>query len=63
MFERASASGLAVTITALAGMIGGLAASWPVIGAEMVPNFAPDSGTGWTAQDDEFILPPAGRDR
>jgi hypothetical protein len=25
-----------------------------------VPNFAPDSATGWLAQDDEFIPPPSG---
>jgi hypothetical protein len=31
------------------------------LGAETgVPNFAPNSATGWLAQDDEFIPPPSG---
>jgi hypothetical protein len=34
----------------------------PANGADSakVPNFAPDSSTGWLAQDDEFIQPPSG---
>jgi hypothetical protein len=34
----------------------------PALGAETaaVPNFSPNSSTGWLAQDDEFIAPPSG---
>jgi hypothetical protein len=37
-------------------------AQWRAHGAETaaVPNFSPDSMTGWLAQDDEFIQPPSG---
>jgi hypothetical protein len=35
---------------------------WPALGADptKVPNFAPDSLTGWQLLDDEFIPPPSG---
>ena len=38
------------------------AALWPALGTEAgkVPNFAPDSLTGWQLLDDEFIPPPSG---
>jgi hypothetical protein len=32
----------------------------PALAADTTPNFAPDSRTGWLAQDDEFIPPPSG---
>jgi hypothetical protein len=32
----------------------------PARAADTAPNFAPDSRTGWLAQDDEFIAPAAG---
>ena len=45
-----------------AGVVCIVAASGPVSGAETanVPNFAPDSLTGWQLLDDEFIPPPSG---
>ena len=36
------------------------AALMPARAADTLPNFAPDSRTGWLAQDDEFIVPAAG---
>jgi hypothetical protein len=62
-------SGIASKLTSgvlMGGMVASLvcagAALWPAHGAETaaVPNFSPDSMTGWLAQDDEFILPPSG---
>jgi hypothetical protein len=62
-------SGTASKLTSgvlMGGMVASLvcagAALWPANGAETaaVPNFSPDSMTGWLAQDDEFILPPSG---
>src|SRR5438105_1791458 len=46
----------------LAGLLGTGVALWPARGADTasVPNFAPNSATGWVAQDDEFIQPPRG---
>src|SRR5437868_798058 len=47
-------------------MVGALALScagplWHAAGAqETVPNFSPDSNTGWLAPDDDFIKPPSG---
>jgi hypothetical protein len=40
----------------------GAALASPAISAETAPvaNFAPDSSTGWLAQDDELIPPPSG---
>jgi hypothetical protein len=35
-------------------------AAEPSQAANLVPNFAPDTTTGWLAQDDEFISPPNG---
>jgi hypothetical protein len=32
----------------------------PAFGADSVPNFAPNSATGWLAEDDDFIQPPSG---
>lgn len=45
----------------LASVLAG-AASWPAVAAQdaSVPNFAPDSSTGWIALSQEFIPPPAG---
>jgi hypothetical protein len=44
------------------GLVCGGAALWPALGAETaaVPDFSPNSTTGWLAQDDEFIPPPSG---
>ena len=46
----------------LAGLLCAGVAFGSASGAETapVPNFAPDSATGWLAQDDEFIPPPSG---
>ncbi|HLH98980.1 MAG TPA: hypothetical protein VKW08_28045 [Xanthobacteraceae bacterium] len=32
----------------------------PALAADGVPNFAPNSSTGWLAEDDDFIQPPSG---
>jgi len=37
-----------------------VAPPWPALAADATPNFAVDSGTGWLAQDDEFIVPSSG---
>jgi hypothetical protein len=57
--KRASAVLIGAVVASLAW---GGAALWPAYGAdsETVPNFSPDSTTGWLAQDDEFIPPPSG---
>jgi hypothetical protein len=46
----------------LAGLLYGAASLSPATSAETapVPNFAPDSLTGWQVPDDEFIPPPSG---
>ena len=46
----------------LAGLLCAGVAFGSASGAETAPvsNFAPDSATGWLAQDDEFIPPPSG---
>jgi hypothetical protein len=46
----------------LASLICAGAALWPAHGAETakMPNFAPDSQTGWQLSDDDFIPPPSG---
>jgi hypothetical protein len=56
--------------TAVNDLIGGLLAAFVYAGATLLPalaaetssppNFAPNSATGWLAQDDEFIPPPSG---
>jgi hypothetical protein len=58
-------SGGAVAAVLIAAALAGLvraAMLAAAFGAESAapPNFAPDSATGWLAQDDEFIPPPAG---
>jgi hypothetical protein len=44
------------------GVLAALVCASAALGAESapVPNFAPNSATGWLAQDDEFIPPPTG---
>ena len=37
-----------------------IAANWPVVAAENIPNFAPDSNTAWIATGQEFMPPPSG---
>src|SRR3984893_18065874 len=46
----------------LAALVCGVLTLAAAFGAETapVPNFAPNSATGWLAQDDEFIPPPTG---
>jgi hypothetical protein len=46
----------------VAGIVCAATALWPALGAETakVPNFAPDSQTGWQLMDDDFIPPPSG---
>jgi hypothetical protein len=44
----------------LAGVICTVVALGSARAAEPVPNLAPNSSTGWLAQDDEFITPPSG---
>jgi hypothetical protein len=44
----------------LAGLVCAGAGLMPARAADTTPNFAPDSRTGWLAQDDEFISPPSG---
>jgi hypothetical protein len=44
----------------LAGVICTVVALGSARAAEPVPNLAPNSSTGWLAQDDEFIAPPSG---
>jgi hypothetical protein len=46
----------------LAGLVCAGVTMGSAFGAETatVPNFAPNSATGWLAQDDEFIAPPSG---
>src|SRR5258708_7732807 len=66
---EAHVSGIASKLT-LGVLTGGVVASLVCAGATLcpaygadsakVPNFAPDSSTGWLAQDDEFIPPPSG---
>jgi hypothetical protein len=55
-------TGGALTGGALAALVCAAATLGPAFSAETakVPNFSPDSLTGWLAQDDEFILPPNG---
>ena len=52
----------ALTRSLLANLVCTGALLWPAIGAETakIPNFAPDSLTGWQLLDDEFIPPPSG---
>src|SRR5260370_34792349 len=50
----------------IGGVLGGRVCAGVTVGAAFgadtapVPNFAPNSATGWLAQDDEFIPPPSG---
>ena len=37
-----------------------IAALWPATAAQSVPDFAPDSTTGWIAAGQEFLPPPSG---
>jgi hypothetical protein len=41
-------------------LVVGSLAQLPALGADAVPNFAPNASTGWLAQDDDFIAPPSG---
>ena len=58
--------GVSVVGALMWGLVANLACAgvtlWPAFGTEaaQVPNFAPDSLTGWQLGDDEFIPPPIG---
>src|SRR5262249_32910578 len=52
-------TGRACSAGAMAILLCASVTTWPAFGAD-VPNFSPNSSTGWLAQDDEFIQPPSG---
>ncbi len=66
LLSKFSFAGALVSGVRFASALGGLVCAAVTLGAAFgaetapVPNFAPNSATGWLAQDDEFIPPPGG---